>query len=227
MVSDALTRLWPAAGVRATAGNLELRWIDDELLVQLAELAGRGVHDEAAMPFYTPWTRGTPEQVARSVMAYQWSIRSRVAPTGPMTLEFAVLVDGVVVGSQGAGGTDWAVVKTVETGSWLGLEYHGRGIGTRMRALMLELLFEGLGADEVTSGAFADNAASNAVSVKTGYQPDGVDRKAREGAPVMVNRYRMPRARWLDVREYNAALLGAPARLEGVDALRAQLEASV
>ncbi|MFC4243781.1 GNAT family N-acetyltransferase [Gryllotalpicola reticulitermitis] len=223
MVSEALIRLWPAAGVSARAGDLELRWIDDELLVQLAELAARGVHDEAAMPFYTAWTRGTPEQVARSVLAYQWSIRSRIAARGPFSLELAVLVDGVVVGSQGAGGADWTVLKSVETGSWLGREHQGRGIGTRMRALMLHLLFEGLGADEVTSGAFADNAASNAVSVKTGYLPDGVDRRAREGVAAVVNRYRMPRATWLEVRERNATLLGAPVVLAGVDALASAL----
>lgn len=221
--SDALIKLWPAAGVRARAGGLELRWIDDDLLVELAELASRGVHDPDHMPFYTPWTRGTPEQVARSVLGYQWSSRQRIGPER-LTLELAVLVDGVVVGSQGASGSDWGVLRTVETGSWLGLEFQGRGIGTRMRALMLHLLFDGLGAAEVTSGAFDDNPRSNAVSLKTGYEFDGRSRHAREGRPAVVNRYRMTRERWLQVRAADAELLGAPVALHGVEALREQLD---
>jgi len=213
--------------VRARAGDLELCWADDELLVALAELAGRGVHAADAMPFYTPWTRGTPEQVSRSVLRYRWAARGQLAPEGPFNLELAVLVNGVVVGSQGASGENWGALKEVETGSWLGVAHQGRGIGTRMRALMLHLLFDGLGAEHVTSGAYTDNPASNAVSVKTGYEFDGIERKVREGQAATLRRYRMPRARWLDVRAANAALLGAPVELEGVDALRAQLEASV
>ncbi|GAA4161504.1 GNAT family protein [Gryllotalpicola daejeonensis] len=223
MASEALIKLWQAAGVRATAGDLELRWIDDDLLVDLAELAGRGVHDPEAMPFYTPWTRGTPDQVARSVLKYQWSIRQNVGPK--LTLEFAVLVGGVVVGSQGASGTQWTVLRSVETGSWLGREFQGRGIGTRMRVLMLHLLFDGLGAHDVTSGAFADNAASNAVSRKVGYEEDGITRMAREGTAAVANRFRITREKWDAVREANFALLGATPTLDGVEALRAQLEA--
>jgi RimJ/RimL family protein N-acetyltransferase len=222
MASDALIELWPAAGVRARAGDLELRWIDDELLVQLAGVAARGVHEPDAMPFYTPWTRGSAADVARSVLAYQWSARGQVGEK--LTLEFAVLVDGVVVGSQGASGSDWSALRTVETGSWLGREFQGRGIGTRMRVLILHLLFDGLGADEVTSGAFADNPASNAVSRKVGYEPSGTKRVVREGRPAEVQLYRMPRARWLEVRARDLALLGAEPELTGVEALRARLD---
>jgi RimJ/RimL family protein N-acetyltransferase len=222
MASDALIRLWPAAGVRARAGDLELRWIDDELLVDLAELASRGVHGPDTMPFYFPWTRGTPTEVARSVLKFQWSVRERIGER--VTLELAVLVDGAVVGSQGAGGSDWSTLRSVETGSWLGREFQGRGIGTRMRVLMLHLLFDGLGADEVTSGAFADNARSNAVSAKVGYELSGLRRVAREGEPALVNDYRMPREKWLAVRDADLALLGAAPELVGVEALRAQLD---
>ncbi|WP_223171980.1 GNAT family N-acetyltransferase [Microbacterium sp. NIBRBAC000506063] len=149
-----LARLWPASGVRARAGDLELRWIDDEMLVALAELAGRGVHDPERMPFYVPWTRGDAGTVARSVITYQWGVRAHVGPEKLM-LELGVLHSGTPVGIQGASGSDWGVLRRVETGSWLGREHQGRGIGTRMRALMLFLLFDGLGAREVTSGRSA------------------------------------------------------------------------
>lgn len=218
-----LAGLWPAAGVSARAGDLELRWIDDELLVALADLASRGVHAPEAMPFQFAWTRGTPEQVARSVLTWQWSIRPQIGPER-LRLELAVLVDGEPVGIQGVGGSDWSVLRTVETGSWLGLEHQGRGIGTRMRALVLELLFDGLGARVATSGAWVDNAPSNGVSRRVGYLDDGHDELVRDAAPVRHNRYRMTRERWEQVRDANRELLGAPVELVGTEALRAQLD---
>jgi len=217
--SDVLARLWPASALRARAGDLELRWIDDEVLVELAELAGRGIHSPDAMPFEHPWTRGTPDEVARSVLTYQWSLRGNVSPHA-FVIELAVLHEGVPVGIQGLTAKDWTVLRTVNSGSWLGREHQGRGIGTRMRALVLHLAFEGFGAVEATSGAFADNAASNAVSRRVGYEHDGAFMAAREGTAVLHNRYRMTRERWESLRGAHAALLGAPVELAGVEAVR-------
>jgi RimJ/RimL family protein N-acetyltransferase len=42
-----------------------------------------------------------------------------------------------------------------------------------MRAATLHLLFAGLGAVAVTSGAFVDNPPSHAVSAKLGYEDNG------------------------------------------------------
>jgi RimJ/RimL family protein N-acetyltransferase len=223
MTSAGLARVWPAAGVRARAGDLELRWIDDDVLLALGAVAAQGVHGDDPMPFYVPWTRGTPEEVARAVTTYHWSIRPKVSPKH-VTLELAALVDGRVVGSQGASGDDWAVLRRAETGSWLGREFQGRGIGTRMRVLMLHVLFEGLGAEAVTSSAFADNAASNAVSRKVGYADNGVSAHARDGEPVGQQRYLMTRDRWTTLRAKHREILGEPVELEGLEALRAQLE---
>ncbi|ROR97394.1 RimJ/RimL family protein N-acetyltransferase [Salana multivorans] len=218
-----LADLWPATAVRARAGDLELRWPDDAVLLDLAELASRGVHAPDAMPFQVPWTRGTPREVARSVLTYQWGVRGRVGPEA-LQLELAVLVAGEPVGMQGAGGRDWAVLRTAETGSWLGREHQGRGIGSRMRALMLELLFDGLDARAVTSGAWADNGPSNAVSRRVGYLHDGDDEMVRDGRATLHHRYRMTRERWLEVRDANRRLLGAPVEMSGVRELRAELE---
>ncbi|MET0859636.1 MAG: GNAT family protein [Microbacterium sp.] len=225
MSSDALAQLWPAAGIRVRSGDLELRWIDDQLLLDLAHVAGRGIHHPDRMPFATPWTRGTPDEVARSVVAYQWGVRPQVG-TERWMLELGVLVDGVPVGIQGASATDWSVLRSAETGSWLGREHQGRGIGTRMRVLMLELLFTGLGARAATSGAFADNPASGAVSRRVGYLANGVVSHPREGVAVAHDNFVLPRERWLEVRDADLALLAAPVELAGVDALRAVIDAS-
>ncbi|WP_127818063.1 GNAT family N-acetyltransferase [Microbacterium sp. CPCC 204701] len=222
--SDDLARLWPAASVRARSGDLELRWIDDGLLVELAELASRGVHAPDAMPFEHPWTRGTPEDVARSVLTYQWALRGRLSPDN-WALELAVVHEGTVVGVQGLVADDWSVLRTVKTGSWLGIAHQGRSIGTRMRILALHLAFDGLDALEAHSGAFVDNPSSNAVSRRVGYDHDGAFRIAREGAAVWHNRYVMSRERCESLRLQHANLLGAPIELTGVDGLRGMIEA--
>ena len=186
--TDALARLWPASAVSVRAGDLELRWINDALLVQLAELAGRGIHDPEMMPFEHPWSRGAADDVARSVLSFQWGIRGRVSPDA-FVLELAVLLDGIPAGVQGLTANEWPVLRRVTTGSWLGRAHQGRGIGTRMRMLALHLAFEGLGAREATSGAFVDNGPSNAVSRRVGYESDGAVHVAREGVPVLHNRF--------------------------------------
>lgn len=221
--SPDLVRLWPAAGVRARSGDLELRWIDDGLLLDLAAVAAQGVHDPDAMPFEHPWTRGTPDEVARSVLAYQWDARARVSPA-KLVLELGVLADGVPVGVQGLVAVDWPVLRRVQTGSWLGIEHHGKGIGRRMRVLVLELAFAGLGAAEAVSGAFADNPSSNAVSRRLGYEPNGSVQVARDGVAALHHNYRMSRERWEQLRSQHAGILGAPIELEGAAPLRALLD---
>lgn len=221
--SAALARLWPASAVRVRAGDLELRWIDDDVLVELSELAGRGIHDPDMMPFASPWSRGSADEVARSVLAYQWGIRNRLSPT-TFVLELAVVHEGVPVGVQGVTANDWSVLRRVETGSWLGRAHQGRGIGTRMRMLALHLAFEGLGAREATSGAFADNVSSNAVSRRVGYDSDGAVNIAREGEAALHHRYVMSRERWETLRADHAARLGSAVELHGIEGLRTQLE---
>ena len=223
--SDLLARLWPASALRVSAGDLELRWIDDELLVELADLAGRGIHDPDTMPFEHPWSRGSADEVARSVLAYQWGMRNRISPAA-FVLELAVVHEGVPMGVQGITAKDWPVLRSVTTGSWLGRAHQGRGIGTRMRMLALHLAFEGLGAREATSGAFVDNSASNAVSRRVGYDADGAFHVARDGVAVLHNRYVMSRERWDSVRSDHADRLGGSVLLQGVEGLRAQLEAA-
>jgi RimJ/RimL family protein N-acetyltransferase len=224
--TDALARLWPASAVSVRAGDLELRWIDDELLVQLAELAGRGIHDPGMMPFEHPWSRGTADEVARSVLAFQWGARHRISSES-FVLELAVLHDGIPAGVQGLTANEWPVLRRVTTGSWLGRAHQGRGVGTRTRMLALHLAFAGLGAREAASGAFVDNGPSNAVSRRVGYESDGAFHVAREGVAVLHNRFVMSRERWESLRGDHIATLGAPIEMRGVEAFRASLAKNV
>jgi RimJ/RimL family protein N-acetyltransferase len=195
-VHDDLATIWPPSALRVQSGNLALVYPDDGLLVALGRLAGDGVHDDDQMPFYVPWTRGTPLQVARTLLTYQWRARAEMTPES-WRLELAVLHRGEPVGIQSVSADRFMTTRVAETGSWLGRSHQGQGIGTSMRVLVLHLLFEGLGAAAATSAAFDDNGPSNAVSRSLGYRPNGVDTAARESRPARLLRYRLDREEWL------------------------------
>lgn len=86
-----------------------------------------------------------------------------------------------------------------------------------MRALMLHFAFAGIGAEEATTTAFADNVASNRISDGLGYEPDGAFRDARAGSAALHNRYRISRERWEELRNDHDHLLGAPVILHGLE----------
>ena len=210
--------IWPLTGLRVVAGDLELRAPDDRMLLDLARLAAQGVHREDYMPFVVPWTRGTPTQVARGVMTYQWGLRQRTTPTD-WAIELAVVRDGEPLGLQGMYAKDFRITRTAETGSRLGLRHQHGGVGTRMRLMILHLLFEGLGAERATSSAFVDNPGSSGVSRKVGYRHNGSVLQVREGAPVESQLYLLDRAGW-DARPDELRL---DVRIEGLGPVREQL----
>lgn len=173
-----LSDAYAVLGLRVTAGPLELRGMDDATLFALADLAFDGVHEPDAMPFLSPWTLTPPESFHQSYLQYHWGVRAAFAPAR-WSLDLAVRYAGQLVGTQGVSTTDFLVTRSGETGSWLSRRFQGRGIGTLMRQTLCAFLFDHLDFAEITSGAFHDNAASNAVSRKVGYRPAGVVRLAR------------------------------------------------
>ncbi|MFJ9692230.1 GNAT family N-acetyltransferase [Kitasatospora sp. NPDC101183] len=204
-----LTDHWPLMGLRLTTPRLELRLPGDEELAALADLAAEGFHDPDRMPFVVPWTDLPPAERARSVVQHHWLRRGDWTP-GNWALNLTVLEEGRVVGLQTVMARDFAVLREVETASWLGTRHQGRGIGTEMRAAVLHLAFAGLGAQEARSGAFAHNDSSYAVSRKLGYLPDGIDRYAVRGRPETNRRLRLTRADWESHRTVQVSIAGLP-----------------
>ena len=198
---------WPLGGLRLTTPRLELRVATDSDLADLASLAAAGVHDPDVQPFAFPWTDAGPGDRARSTIQYHWSQRAAWQPT-KWSLDLVVVNDGAVVGTQGMSAADFAIVREVGTGSWLGQAHQGRGIGTEMRAAVLHLAFVGLGAQYATSGAFADNLASRGVSRKLGYADDGIERQVRRGEAATVLRLRLDRETWLATRTVPVEISG-------------------
>lgn len=178
---SSLVDLYPPFGLHVVAGPLELRGLTDELLLEVCDLAERGIHDPAEMPFYFPWSTAPVGELGRNTAAYHWGKRSTFSPED-FCLDLAVLLDGQVIGCQGVAAKHFPVTRTGETGSWLGREFQGRGLGTAMRQVFCELLFDHLGFEEITSAAFVDNPASLGVSRKVGYAETGLTRvKRRDG----------------------------------------------
>lgn len=175
-----LADLFAPLGLHVSRGPLQMCGITDELLVGLCDLAAQGIHAPATMPFYFPWTDAPAEELRGRTAAYHWRSRAEFS-VAAWDLNLAVLWDGQLVGTQGLSTSDFLVVRSGETGSWLGRAFQGRGIGTAMRRAICELAFDHLGFTEITSGAFLDNLASRAVSAKVGYRPNGVRRLARRG----------------------------------------------
>ncbi len=198
---------FPLLGLRLTTPRLELRLPTPEQLGALAELAAKGIHDPEVMPFSTPWTDQSPDEVARSVVQHHWRMLGAWSPQD-WSLNLVVSQAGVVVGVQSIEARDFAVTREVHTGSWLGRRHQGQGIGTEMRAAVLRLAFAGLGAEVALSGAFEHNAASRAVSHKLGYQPDGFERHAIRGALAINHRLLLTRAEWEHHRTVPVAIDG-------------------
>lgn len=188
-------RHWPIFALRLTTPRLELRLPGLHDLDELADLAAEGVHDPGEMPFGVPWTDAPPHERARSTVQIHFRQWGTWSP-GDWACSFVTVWEGRVAGVQEMRARDFAVTREVATGSWLGRRFHGRGIGTEMRAAVLHLAFSGLGARYARSSAFADNAASLAVSRKLGYRDDGIAMFNRKGEAVLQQRVRLSREEW-------------------------------
>lgn len=165
-------------GLRISAGPIELRGICDDDVATLGALAADGVHPPERMPFTYPWTDASPQEFALKFAQYHWRTRADFS-TDAWVLNLGVWHEGTLVGVQGMGTTKYLVTRTGETGSWLGREHQGRGLGTAMRQVLCAFVFDHLDASEITSGAFTDNPASLAVSRKVGYRENGRIRRER------------------------------------------------
>jgi len=188
---------YPLLDVRVTTPTLELRGATDNLLEELADAVRDGKAHADPAPYDDPSSFYEPDpdlRVAKWLRAI-WRGRGKVEPEA-WRLYFVVVVDGQAVGMQDLIGVNFSTVGTVTSFSWLSADQRGRGLGHEMRAAILHLAFDGLGAKEAGSDAFVDNHGSNAISRRLGYEPNGSDWDTRQGEPVLLNRWRLTRDNW-------------------------------
>jgi len=198
---------WPLFDLEVRTPRMTLRYIDDELSVELATLAAGGVHDPAWMPFAVPWTDAEPPELQRSALQYHWRAKAETSPDS-WIITFAALVDGVVVGATSLEANRFPTLRTFGSGSWLGGDYQGQGLGKEMRLATITVGFDGLGADEATTAAYEDNAASRGVTESLGYEPNGNARAMRRDRADVHIHYRMSRAHFDTIRRDDIEITG-------------------
>jgi RimJ/RimL family protein N-acetyltransferase len=174
---------WPLRHLVLRTPRLTLRPDDDAGLYELAALAVCGIHPPDEMPFAHPWTDQTPDDLVRGTVQHSWAARAQLRPSD-WRVGFLVRHAGRVIGVQDLSAKDFAITRQVSTGSWLGSAHQRLGFGTEMRAAVLLLAFDHLGATAARSGAYVDNPASLRVSEKLGYRRDGANTWARRGLAV-------------------------------------------
>jgi RimJ/RimL family protein N-acetyltransferase len=174
----------PLTRLRVRTPRLELRLATRAELRALGELARRGIHDPAKTPFGVAWTDDSdrPEFIADAIEHHEASTREWQPEDWQLNL--VAFHRGRPVGVQSVRGERFGERRTVDTGSWLGREFQGQGLGTEMRAAALYLAFEGLGATVATSGAIQGNPQSLGVSRKLGYEVVGSHLVSPRGVPV-------------------------------------------
>ena len=155
----------------------------DDDVVELLQVAKAGIHPPDEMPFGMAWTTvaecGVRPQLHAALLA------------GTRRL----LAGGLVPQLHGRAGRppDRRPARRARrssrsfarshTGSWLGREYQGRGLGKEMRAAVLGFAFDGLDALVAETSAFLDNGPSNGVSRALGYEENGLGQPGSRGRP--------------------------------------------
>lgn len=187
--------LWPIYDLRLRTERLELRLPNEDEIVGLCAVARAGIHPPDEMPFGFAWTDKPSPRFEREYIQHHWKARADWTPAA-WSLELGVFLDGHPIGCQELFARDFAVMRRVGTGSWLGAEHQGQGLGREMRTAVLALAFDGLGAEVAETEAFLDNPASAGVSRALGYEPNGLGRIAPRGVARDTQRFRMTRALW-------------------------------
>ncbi len=216
-----LEEVFPPFALRISCGPVELAVLRDDDLPELVDLVRGGINAPGLpTPFLRAWHEepfapGAPDGFPTAALAWWWTQRATFAPDG-WRLALVVRRDGELAGVQDLHATDFALRRTVETGSWLGRAHQGRGTGTLMRAMVVGFAFDELGAERCESGYVAGNLASAAVSRKVGYVEDGRRRvvqhtpQGRAGADEQR----------VTVTPATFVRPDAPVRVEGAEALR-------
>jgi RimJ/RimL family protein N-acetyltransferase len=209
----AVEDVFPLFGLRVRTPRLELRLAREHELDARAAAVRAGIYEPGRNPFPRDWAELPSPELERSVYKAVWRDLGNLTPER-WKLPLSVFLDGELIGDQGIFATDFHLLGSATTGSWLTRAQQGRGIGKEMRAGALELIFTGLGAVEAISEAFATTMASIGVSRSLGYELDGIGRFAARGQAIDDRRFRLTRERWQATRSIEVELEGVEPCLE-------------
>lgn len=187
--------VFPPFDIRLTCKNLTLRLARDEELEEIAR-SSRGRILPAGSSFL-PWVSAPSPDYERGFMAHHWDARAQMGPDA-WRLHFGVFLEGArgPVGFQSLNATRFPLLHSVRTGSWLLMDHQSRGIGTLMRAMVLELAFREFGATEAATSAAMDNEASFGVSRRLGYELNGQRLVGVNDVAVEAQEFRLLASDW-------------------------------
>lgn len=210
-----LAALYPQYGLRAAHAGTVLVGPTDEELLELAAVVAEpgGVVEPGRERELLGWPSDAGDVAARRFLEGAWRLRE--TPTAVRwRAPLAVIDGGRALGLAVLSHDHHDPAGTVRTSSWLARAEQGRGLGRRVRLMLLELAFGHLGATRAVTSAAEGNAASLRVSQRCGYRethraagPDGVVEVHLAVTPAAWRRRRL-----------------ADVEVDGVDAFRAAIE---
>lgn len=189
-IADALRDL------RIVTSRLQLRLADSsEWQTYAAAIAGRVVPPESTH-FVGAWAQLVSPRFEQEFVA----ARDRTLSTCTRDrwgIELGAFAGTQLVGQASLYARDWPVSREVITASGVHPDRRARGLGTEMRAAVLLLAFDVLGANVAWSGASVDNVASNRISEKLGYELVGHETKRTGAGDVLFTRLRLAADAWI------------------------------
>jgi len=113
----------------------------------------------------------------REVHARAWI---RMCAAQAPVINFAICLDGEVIGAIGLKLRDDVFRRGAEVGYWIGEAHWGKGYATEALLGVTGYAFGTLGLHRLCAGVFGNNPASARVLEKAGFQREGVERAALE-----------------------------------------------
>ena len=200
--------VWPLFGFRLETSALTLRCATEADMCVLAAMLPTDLEVDPSLPHHEGLA--PPEQRAIGELQQYWrNLGSWTADS--WKLPFVVEVDGGPVGCQTLEADGFPTRRLVDTASWLVVEARGRGWGRAMRAAVLHLAFDGLGASFAVSSAWHDNHASLGVSRSLGYVDNGIDMHVHDGRADRLQRMLLTAERWRGVVRPDVTIVGLDA----------------
>jgi len=190
-----LADLWPLFGLLIETPRLQLRLPLEDELPALAQ-AARDIADLDGPRLQMPWMYGDSPDMERQLLQRHWRALAHWKPAS-WHLPLAVFLADEPIGVQDLWAEEFAQRRSVGTGSWITRARQGRGYGTEARGAVLDLAFGHLDATEALTEYIEGNDASERVSRKLGYVPNGQHTAHRDDAGrVTEYQLRLDRPAW-------------------------------
>lgn len=208
---DELEHMWPPFQLRIIWGEIELRVARERDLVGLARAAD-DIYEGTETPFTRAWSDEPTPVREKSALRHHWSALANIQPE-KWDIHLVVVFQGKPIGVQSIHSTDFPQIRTVRTGSWITRSMQGKGIGTRVRRMILQLCFESLNARRAETSAYLDNKPSQSVTEKLGYERNGIEEMSPYGKPREAQRYLLKAENWLQHRSDEIVIAGVTPEL--------------